>query len=89
MGQYINDITRQRYSTAAFLSYFILILGLETLHKLTSSSDVKLVEFRVDLKTANGTEGYALYHDFSITNASDNYRLILGPFREGNAGLFV
>ena len=49
-------------------------------------SNGKVYELRIDLKRANGGEGYALYSNFTISDSTDNYRLHAGHFLEGNAG---
>ena len=43
-------------------------------------------ELRVDLTMFDGTQGYATFSNFSITDASDYYRLLFDQFTGGNAG---
>ena len=57
-------------------------LGLELLHRLTSSLQYEL---RVDLADWSGQTAYAKYSTFSIANASDGYRLTVGGY-SGTAG---
>ncbi|XP_077972819.1 microfibril-associated glycoprotein 4-like [Styela clava] len=57
-------------------------LGLETIRQLTKN---RSYELRVDLEDFNGNTSYAKYGTFSISYASDRYRLILGEY-SGRAG---
>nr|XP_039251608.1 ryncolin-1-like [Styela clava] len=52
-------------------------LGLETLHKITSSGSYEL---RVDLEDWSGVKKYARYSTFKIGSASTKYRINLGAY---------
>ncbi|KAL9985803.1 hypothetical protein ACROYT_G008249 [Oculina patagonica] len=57
-------------------------LGLDKIHRLTSSERYKL---RVDLEDTNGKTAYAEYDHFAVTNESTKYKLGLGSY-SGTAG---
>ncbi|XP_028391622.1 ryncolin-1-like [Dendronephthya gigantea] len=57
-------------------------LGLDKLHRLTKSGENVL---RVDLMDFNGTEAFAKYGDFSVSDESGKYRLAIGNY-SGDAG---
>ncbi|KAM4019854.1 ficolin-1-like [Anomaloglossus baeobatrachus] len=58
-------------------------LGNENLHTLTSSG---IWEMRIDLKDFEKLEHYAKYASFQVSGEDEKYKLILGDFKEGNAG---
>ncbi|XP_066436776.1 ficolin-1-like isoform X2 [Eleutherodactylus coqui] len=58
-------------------------LGNENLHVLTSSGTW---EMRIDLEGFDKTKHFAKYSSFQLLGESDNYKLLLGDFKEGNAG---
>jgi len=47
-------------------------LGLEKVHQLTASG---VFDLRIVMQSFNGTEKFAQYRNFKISNSSDNYRL--------------
>ncbi|XP_076804784.1 zonadhesin-like isoform X1 [Clavelina lepadiformis] len=57
-------------------------LGLEILHRITTSSAQDL---RVDLEDFNGNKRYAKYSTFRVGSSADNYRLSVRDY-SGNAG---
>lgn len=57
-------------------------LGLKNIHALVSNT---LMELRVDLEDFEGNKKWAKYEYFYIGDASDKYRLDLGPY-SGTAG---
>ena len=59
------------------------VQGLRTLHDMTSA---RRYELRVDLTKFDGPKGYATFSNFSITDASDYYRLQFDQFTGGTAG---
>ncbi|XP_034276019.1 ryncolin-3 [Pantherophis guttatus] len=58
-------------------------LGNDKIHLLTSSGTQQL---RIDLEDFNGVKTFATYSSFRITNESENYKLILGSYLDGNMG---
>nr|KAG5693651.1 hypothetical protein BaRGS_017381 [Batillaria attramentaria] len=52
-------------------------LGLDKIHRLTSSNNYSL---RVDLEDFDGSTAYAEYRDFSISGSDDFYRLHVGEY---------
>ncbi|KAM4663340.1 ficolin-1-like [Discoglossus pictus] len=58
-------------------------LGNDNLHKITSSGTWEL---RVDLEDFIGTKHFAKYSSFQIMGEEEKYKLLLGDFKEGNAG---
>ncbi|XP_053325646.1 ficolin-1-like [Spea bombifrons] len=58
-------------------------LGNDNLHMLTSSGTWEL---RVDLQDFENTNYFAKYTSFKVLGESEKYKLILGSFKEGNAG---
>lgn len=58
-------------------------LGNENLHVLTSSGTW---EMRIDLQDFENTKHYAKYASFQILGEDEKYKLLLGAFKEGNAG---
>ncbi|XP_073496000.1 ficolin-1-A-like [Phyllobates terribilis] len=58
-------------------------LGNENLHMLTSSGTW---EMRIDLKDFEKLQHYAKYASFQVLGEDENYKLVLGDFKEGNAG---
>ncbi|XP_075690309.1 ficolin-1-A-like [Rhinoderma darwinii] len=58
-------------------------LGNENLHKLTSLGKW---EMRIDLQDFERTKHYATYASFQVMGEDTNYKLLLGDFKEGNAG---
>ncbi|XP_071980004.1 ficolin-1-A-like [Engystomops pustulosus] len=58
-------------------------LGNENLHTLTSTGTWEL---RVDLKDFEYRKYYAKYSSFQILGENENYKLLLGSFKEGDAG---
>ncbi|KAJ8034014.1 Ficolin-1 [Holothuria leucospilota] len=60
-----------------------LWLGNDKLHSLTTQKDYEL---RVDIVNSMGNPYYAKYISFSVSDESDNYRLSLGNYSEGDAG---
>ncbi|KAK7090650.1 hypothetical protein V1264_010415 [Littorina saxatilis] len=58
-------------------------LGLDKLHKLTTS---QRYELRVDLHKWDGTKGYATYSGFYVDDVSHNFALRFDSFTGGNAG---
>ncbi|KAG8554495.1 hypothetical protein GDO81_003809 [Engystomops pustulosus] len=58
-------------------------LGNENLHTLTSTGTWEL---RVDLQDFEYRKYYAKYSSFQILGENENYKLLLGGFKEGDAG---
>ncbi|KAK7095312.1 fibrinogen C domain-containing protein 1-like [Littorina saxatilis] len=58
-------------------------LGLDKLHKLTTS---QRFELRVDLQKCDGTKGNATYSGFYVEDVSHNFTLRFDKFTGGNAG---
>ncbi|KAM8934716.1 ficolin-1-like isoform 3-T3 [Pelodytes ibericus] len=58
-------------------------LGNDNLHTLTSSGTWEL---RVDLQDFENTKQFAKYASFQVLGESEMYKLLLGAFKEGNAG---
>ncbi|XP_070173617.1 fibrinogen C domain-containing protein 1-like [Littorina saxatilis] len=58
-------------------------LGLDKLHKLTTS---QRYELRVDLRKWDGTKGNATYSGFHVDDVSHNFTLRYDNFTGGNAG---
>uniref|UniRef100_A0A8C5RAE8 Fibrinogen C-terminal domain-containing protein n=1 Tax=Leptobrachium leishanense TaxID=445787 RepID=A0A8C5RAE8_9ANUR len=58
-------------------------LGNDNIHTLTSSGTWELL---VDLMDFEHTKHMAKYASFKILDESENYKLLLGAFTEGNAG---
>ena len=58
-------------------------LGNSVLNQLTEASGEH--QLRIDITDTKGVSMYAVYDSFSVTNAADNYRLILGAY-SGTAG---
>lgn len=59
-------------------------LGNDKLHRLSTQRNYEL---RIDLVDRSGVPYYAKYNLFSISNEANNYRLTVGTYSEGNAGL--
>ncbi|XP_013405422.1 ficolin-2-like [Lingula anatina] len=61
--------------------------GLDNMYQLTNpKKNSRKYELRVDLKDFNGHSGFGVFTDFSISSASDGYKLYLGGLKEGNIG---
>ncbi|XP_070622900.1 ryncolin-3-like [Erythrolamprus reginae] len=58
-------------------------LGNDKIHLLTSSGTHQL---RIDLEDFNGSRTFAIYSSFRIANESENYKLMLGSYLDGNMG---
>ncbi|XP_075691131.1 ficolin-1-like [Rhinoderma darwinii] len=58
-------------------------LGNENLHTLTSSDSWML---RIDLQDFEYTKYFATYSAFKVLEESQKYKLVLGAFKDGNAG---
>ncbi|XP_041099681.1 ficolin-1-like [Polyodon spathula] len=58
-------------------------LGNDNIHLLTKTGSHEL---RIDLKDFEDQATYAKYSSFQVLDESDNYRLLLGAFVEGDAG---
>ncbi|XP_053551669.1 ficolin-1-like isoform X3 [Bombina bombina] len=58
-------------------------LGNDNIYKITSVGDWEL---RVDLQDFENTKAYAKYASFKILGEDEKYKLLLGAFKEGNAG---
>ncbi|XP_069800363.1 ficolin-1-like [Dendropsophus ebraccatus] len=58
-------------------------LGNDNLHMITSSDTWEL---RVDLQDFENNKQFAKYSSFKILGESEKYKLILGSFKEGDAG---
>ena len=56
-------------------------LGLETIRALSQNGDQEL---RIELEDFEGNKKYAKYSNFSISNASDFYRLSIGGYSENS-----
>ena len=61
-------------------------LGLDVLHKITSSNDLKLKIVAISQTKLKYVEEYSL---IKVANSSDNYRLILGKLVSGKNGHFA
>ncbi|XP_026542110.1 ryncolin-3-like isoform X1 [Notechis scutatus] len=58
-------------------------LGNDKIHLLTSSGTQQL---RIDVEDFNGSTTFATYSSFRIANESENYKLSLGSYLDGNMG---
>ncbi|XP_075435152.1 ficolin-2-like [Ascaphus truei] len=58
-------------------------LGNDNLHMLTSSGTWEL---RIDLQDFESIKYFAKYASFKVLGESEKYKLLLGAFKEGNAG---
>ncbi|XP_069799648.1 ficolin-1-like [Dendropsophus ebraccatus] len=58
-------------------------LGNDNLHMLTSSGKW---EMRIDLQDFENTKHYAKYASFQVLGEDEQYKLLLGAYKEGNAG---
>ncbi|XP_040261080.1 ficolin-1-like [Bufo bufo] len=58
-------------------------LGNDNLYMLTSSGTW---EMRIDLQDFENTKHYAKYASFQVLGEDKSYKLLLGDFKEGNAG---
>ncbi|KAM4663906.1 ficolin-1-like isoform 1-T1 [Discoglossus pictus] len=58
-------------------------LGNDNLHKITSAGTWEL---RIDLQDFENTKHFAKYSSFKILGEAEKYKLLLGDFKEGNAG---
>ncbi|XP_040260977.1 ficolin-2-like isoform X1 [Bufo bufo] len=58
-------------------------LGNENIHKLTSSDTWEL---RIDLEDFDRAQYFAKYSSFQILGEEEKYKLLLGGFKNGNAG---
>ncbi|KAM4663338.1 uncharacterized protein O3C94_011560 [Discoglossus pictus] len=58
-------------------------LGNDNLHKITSSGTWEL---RIDLQDYKHIKHFAKYSSFKVLGEDVNYKLLLGAFKEGNAG---
>ncbi|KAK9410173.1 veficolin-1-like [Crotalus adamanteus] len=58
-------------------------LGNDKIHLLTSSGTHHL---RIDVEDFNGSTTFATYSSFRIANESENYKLSLGSYLDGNMG---
>lgn len=58
--------------------------GLETMHLLTMT---KNYELRVDLENFDGQRAYAHYSSFTVGPETDRYKLTLGGYVGGAAGM--
>ena len=56
-------------------------LGLENLHRMALNKGYTL---RIDAKGTSGKWYYGVYDDFSLSDETDQYRLILGNMSAGN-----
>ena len=61
-------------------------LGNEHLHHITMQADYLL---RVDLEDFNGKKAWATYVDFRVGTETQNYRLHIGNFTGGKAGMLL
>ena len=59
--------------------------GLKAMNKLTSTGATQ--EVRFDLVNNNGDGAHAIFASITIEDSTDNYRLGIGDFVSGNAGL--
>lgn len=59
--------------------------GLETMHLLTQA---KNYELRVDMEDFDGQSVFAQYSSFSVGPEAEGYKLSLGGFVKGAAGLY-
>uniref|UniRef100_A0A8C6VFA9 Fibrinogen C-terminal domain-containing protein n=1 Tax=Naja naja TaxID=35670 RepID=A0A8C6VFA9_NAJNA len=58
-------------------------LGNDKIHLLSSSGTQQL---RIDVEDFNGSTTFATYSSFRIANESENYKLSLGSYLDGNMG---
>ncbi|CAH2316463.1 ficolin-2-like isoform X1 [Pelobates cultripes] len=58
-------------------------LGNDNIHMLTSAGKWEL---RVDMQDFENTKHFAKYDSFQVLGESEKYKLLLGAFKEGNAG---
>ncbi|KAM5146092.1 ficolin-2-like isoform 2-T2 [Mantella aurantiaca] len=58
-------------------------LGNDNLHKITS---LGTWEFRVDLQDFQNEKEFASYTSFKVLGEDEKYKMVLGPFKSGNAG---
>ncbi|KAM4663904.1 ficolin-2-like [Discoglossus pictus] len=58
-------------------------LGNDNLHNITSSGTWEL---RIDLQDFENTKHFAKYSSFKVLGEDEKYKLLLGAFKEGNAG---
>uniref|UniRef100_A0A8C5MKR2 Fibrinogen C-terminal domain-containing protein n=1 Tax=Leptobrachium leishanense TaxID=445787 RepID=A0A8C5MKR2_9ANUR len=58
-------------------------LGNDNLHMLTSTGNWEL---RVDFQDFENTKYFAIYDSFKVLDEAEKYKLLLGDFKEGNAG---
>ncbi|KAM4663916.1 ficolin-2-like [Discoglossus pictus] len=58
-------------------------LGNDILHKITSNGTWEL---RIDLQDFENTKHFAKYASFKVLGEDEKYTLLLGDFKEGNAG---
>ncbi|XP_063145306.1 veficolin-1-like isoform X2 [Candoia aspera] len=58
-------------------------LGNDKIHLLTSSGTQQL---RIDVEDFNSSTTFAMYSSFRIANESENYRLTVGSYLDGNMG---
>ncbi|KAM4663912.1 ficolin-1-like [Discoglossus pictus] len=58
-------------------------LGNDNLYQMTSSGTWEL---RVDLQDFENTKHFAKYSSFQVLGEDEKYKLLLGAFKEGNAG---
>ncbi|XP_053552117.1 ficolin-1 [Bombina bombina] len=58
-------------------------LGNDNIHKITSSGTWEL---RIDLQDFENTKHFAKYTSFKVMGEAEKYKLLIGAFKEGNAG---
>ncbi|XP_063288776.1 ficolin-1-like [Pelobates fuscus] len=58
-------------------------LGNDNIHMLTSAGKWEL---RVDMQDFENTKHFAKYDSFQVLGEAEKYKLLLGAFKEGNAG---
>ncbi|KAM4663917.1 ficolin-2-like [Discoglossus pictus] len=58
-------------------------LGNDNLHKITSSGTWEL---RIDLQDFENIKSHATYSSFQVLGEDEKYKLLLGDFKEGDAG---
>ncbi|KAM4663921.1 ficolin-2-like [Discoglossus pictus] len=58
-------------------------LGNDNLHKISSTGKWEL---RIDLQDFENTKHFAKYSSFQVLGEDEKYKLLLGAFKEGNAG---
>ncbi|KAM3911196.1 ficolin-2-like [Leptodactylus fuscus] len=78
---FFRDWNSYKTGFGNYLSEFWL--GNENLHMLTSSGEW---EMRIDLQATDNINHYAKYSSFNILGEDEKYKLLLGDFKEGNAG---